>query len=100
MSVANNDNLPFSMMEAMAAGSACVISNIRSIGELIEHEKNGLFVDPSSPREIGYAIVRLIGDNQLRKILTANAKETVHKKCDYEKWMRKVEEYYFDLIKG
>ncbi len=98
VSLALSDNLPFSMMEAMASGSVCVISKIKSIEELLQNEKNGLFVDPSCPAEVGNAIIRLLEDEELRKNLAVNAKEAVHQKCDYEKWMRKVEEYYLELI--
>ena len=98
VSIAVSDNLPLSMMEAMASGSACVIGNIKSIGELLQHEENGLFVDPYNPTEIANAIIRLIRDDELRRTLTINAKDTVHEKCNYEKWMKKVEEYYTGLI--
>jgi glycosyltransferase involved in cell wall biosynthesis len=97
VSVAVSDNLPFSMMEAMASSSACVISNIKSIGELLQNQKNGLFVDPCNPTEIADAIIRLIEDDELRRTLTANAKDTVYENCDYEKWMKKLEEYYINL---
>lgn len=99
VSIAVSDNLPFSMMEAMASGSACVVSNIKSVGELLQHERNGLFVDPHNPVEIGNAIVRLIEDTELRETLTANAKDTVNEKCDFDKWMNKAEAYYSNLIR-
>lgn len=98
VSLALSDNLPFSMMEAMASGSVCVISKIKSIEELLKNEKNGLFVDPSCPTEVGNAIIRLLEDEELRKNLAANAKKTVNENCDYEKWMKKIEEYYIELI--
>lgn len=98
VSVAIHDNLPFSVMEAMASGSACVVSDIASIDELVRHEREGLRVEAGNPEQVADAIIRLLEDEELRRALVTRAQARARERCDFEMWMRKAETYYSQLV--
>ena len=75
-----NDGCPNALLEAMLAGKAIVGTNVDAIGEIIEHEVNGLLVNPASSKELNLALIRLIQQPQLRQQfgLAAQAKVRSH----------------------
>ena len=56
-------------LESMATGCATIYSARGSGSELIEHERDGLLVDPDRPDDIASAIGRLITDEALARRL-------------------------------
>ncbi len=63
----------FPLAQAMAAGRACVSSNVSSMPEVAGD--SALLVDPKSPSEIRNAIVRLVESESLRNELGRKARE-------------------------
>lgn len=72
-----SEGCSFSLLEAMAAGKAIIASNIPSIREIVEDEKEALLVDPKDVNMLEQAILRLYDDNELREKLGRNAKKKV-----------------------
>ena len=73
----NFDNLPVSVIEAMALGLPIVSTNVGGIPFLIEDEKNGLLVRENDVQHMADQIVRLLNDPQLVIELSLNARKTV-----------------------
>ena len=71
--------LGVTFLEAMAAGVPVIGTNVGGIPEIIEHSINGLLVRVESPFSITEAIIQLLADEQLRKRLTDNARNTLNK---------------------
>jgi glycosyltransferase involved in cell wall biosynthesis len=65
---------PIKLFEAMAAGRPILVSDMPTIREWIEHETNGLLVDPDDPQAWRAAIERLRGDRELAATLARNAR--------------------------
>lgn len=63
----------FPLAQAMAAGRACVTSNVSSMPEVAGD--SALLIDPKSPSEIRNAIVRVIESESLRAELGGKARE-------------------------
>lgn len=63
----------FPLAQAMAAGRACVTSNVSSLPEVAGD--SALLVDPKSPSEIRNAILRLVESELLRNELGNKARE-------------------------
>ena len=64
------------LLEAMAAGRACIASDIGPNRELIEHERHGLLVPPDDEAALSAALARLAAP-ELRERLGRAARERV-----------------------
>lgn len=75
MNTSNIDNLPVSVLEAMACGLCIVTTNVGGIPYLLEHGKEGLLVPPRNPQAFADAIQNIITDQSLASRLSSNARE-------------------------
>ena len=66
-------------IEAMACGSACILTNVGGVNEYAENECNCLLIPPKKPQILAHAIFRLIDDKELRKKIVNAAFETANK---------------------
>ena len=73
------ENCPMALLEAMAAGKACVASGVGGVPELIENGKTGLLVRPGNPGELARAMGRLLKEGKLRERLGRAAREKARK---------------------
>ncbi|MEM7116341.1 MAG: glycosyltransferase family 4 protein [Chloroflexota bacterium] len=80
----DRDGIPNILVEAMAAGTPVISTNISGIPELIKHEQTGLLVEPGDPIGLANGLQRLIEDRKLASSLTANAAEHVQRYFDMQ----------------
>ncbi|MFH1665161.1 MAG: glycosyltransferase family 4 protein [Candidatus Omnitrophota bacterium] len=73
------EGLGLSLMEAMAAGRACVASDVGGVSELILSGEDGILVPPRDPSALCSAIERLASDAGLRQSLGENARKKAEK---------------------
>jgi glycosyltransferase involved in cell wall biosynthesis len=66
---------PLKIFEAMALGVPIVASDLPSIREILEHERDALLVAPDAAEPIARGIERLLGDDALRARLRARLLE-------------------------
>lgn len=59
------ENLPISILEAMGMALPIVATSVGGVGELIEHEREGMLVAPEDPAALSQALTRLIRDPEL-----------------------------------
>lgn len=71
----DTEGMPVVLLEAAASGVPIVASRVGGVSDLIRHEETGLLIEPEDPGEIAAAVVRLLGDAELRLSLTKNASE-------------------------
>lgn len=71
------EGLPYALMEAMAAGVACVATRVGGIPDLIENEKEGILVEPKNAEDLAKAIENLIMDSEKRTEFAQNAQEKI-----------------------
>lgn len=64
-------------LEAWSAGLAVIAPDFGIMKETIQHEENGLLVQPQNAQALASAIIRLLQDKQLREKLAANGSKTV-----------------------
>ncbi|MDR7332431.1 glycosyltransferase [Roseateles asaccharophilus] len=69
------EGMPLALVEAMAAGCACIASDVIGVRGVIEHEHTGLLVPEGDSPALAAAIARLLGDPALAARLGAAARE-------------------------
>ncbi len=73
-----HDGCPNALLEAMLAGRAIVGSSVDAIGEILDHNHNGLVVPPGSSSDLKSAILTLAQSPELRHRLGQAAKATIY----------------------
>jgi glycosyltransferase involved in cell wall biosynthesis len=72
-----NEGLPMSMLEAMAWGLPVIVTPVGGIPEVIEHNQNGLLVQPGNQEQLVQAMQNLIRNEELRIFLGTVARKSV-----------------------
>ncbi|GGD15113.1 hypothetical protein GCM10011343_02640 [Flavobacterium orientale] len=73
------DNMPVSVIEAMALGLPVVSTDVGGIPHLIQHEVSGLLVPTNDAPAMAQAVLRLLRSEGLTEKLTLNARKEVDK---------------------
>jgi glycosyltransferase involved in cell wall biosynthesis len=71
------EGLPMSMLEAMAARKAVVVTTVGAIPEAVRDGDNGLLVPPRDERALAGALAQVMGDAALRERLAGRARATI-----------------------
>jgi glycosyltransferase involved in cell wall biosynthesis len=71
-----SEGLPRVALEAACRGRAIVGGNRAGIPDVVEHDVNGLLVDPDNPDELARALVRILSDRALAERFGAAARRT------------------------
>jgi glycosyltransferase involved in cell wall biosynthesis len=67
------ENFPHTLVEALAAGTPAIATDVGGVSEIVTDGENGLLVPPGDPDALAAAIRRFLGDDDLRARLTAAA---------------------------
>ncbi|HET9613590.1 MAG TPA: glycosyltransferase family 4 protein [Candidatus Limnocylindrales bacterium] len=86
------------LLEAMAAGTAIVASDIHGYKGVVRRGREGLLVPPREPKAIAAAVARLLGDDQLRAAM-ADAGRARASEFSWERVTAKVDDYYGLVIR-
>jgi glycosyltransferase involved in cell wall biosynthesis len=70
------------VLEAMASGLACVVSDVPCMRESVEHERTGLLTPFGEVRAFAESIVRLVKDGELREALGERAVAVAQRQLD------------------
>jgi glycosyltransferase involved in cell wall biosynthesis len=98
--VPNPDGSPFfgsptKLFEYMGMGKAIIASDLEQIGEILEHNRTALMVEPGNVDQLVKEILRLEKDKDLRNKLGKNARDAVVSKYT---WNNNVENMIDALI--
>ncbi len=81
---------PFGMTgaEAMACGTALVVSDRAGLGRYLKNKKDCLLVNPSNKKDLGWALMILNRNHSFRKRIAAKGLKTAWEKFSWEKIAR------------
>jgi glycosyltransferase involved in cell wall biosynthesis len=91
------EGTPLTLMEAMHSGLPIVTTNVFGMGEVIDHERNGLLVPTRCPGEITAAILRLYHDPVLRESLGRAARADALSRYTWRESAKRVWNVYQSL---
>lgn len=85
------------LLEAMAAGTPAVASRVGGIPEFARDGENALLVGPEDVDQLAAALVRLVGDGELRaRIIHGGRAQAEHH--SWERTIPRYEELYADVV--
>jgi glycosyltransferase involved in cell wall biosynthesis len=92
------EGLPVTLLEAWSAKLPVIVTNVGAIRDICVDEGNGLIVRPKDPVGIADAMLRLIGDAELRMRLAKNGAELVRREFSLERVVMSTLELYEEVI--
>lgn len=84
-------------LEAMACGTACVLTNVGGVTEYARHRQNSLLVPPKDPEAFSQAILELLRDPQLRYQLVEAGRLTAQEYC-HKREAQETLSYFRELL--
>ncbi|MGC8873969.1 MAG: glycosyltransferase, partial [Chloroflexia bacterium] len=86
------------LLEAMACRAPIVASDVPVIHEIVRDGENGLLVPHRNPESLGAALLRLLGDPELRARLVAGGERALRERYDGGQLIRQVLAAYEEAI--
>ncbi|MCG2711779.1 MAG: lipopolysaccharide heptosyltransferase II [Candidatus Omnitrophica bacterium] len=86
------------VIEAGAVGVPVVATKVGGVVEIIEHEKDGLLVEPANAHEIADAAVRLLKDRKLSDECIRNLRKKVEDNFSLEVLVRNTIDLYREVV--
>lgn len=86
----DRDGIPNVLLEAMAMGLPVVASRVSGIPELVEHEVNGVLVEPDDAHALADAISRVLNQPSLCADIACRARATVTERFDNDRNLRQL----------
>jgi glycosyltransferase involved in cell wall biosynthesis len=71
------ENLPNTIMEAMACGTPCVAFDIGGIPDMITHRESGYLAKPFDPAELAEGMAWILANNERRRVLAERARQKI-----------------------
>ncbi|MYJ95344.1 MAG: glycosyltransferase family 4 protein [Proteobacteria bacterium] len=88
------EGLGVAVLEAMSAGVPVVASDAGGIPDIVEHERNGLRFATGDPSGLRNGVLRLLGDDALRRSLALAGRERVETEFSIRSMSRRYVEVY------
>ncbi len=99
ISTARYEGLPYSIIESLAMGKACVVTDCDGNRDLIQDGVNGYVIQDNSVEMMANRIFALLKDDALRDSFEKNAKQRFNEHFNIRNNIDELEEIYFKLSK-
>jgi glycosyltransferase involved in cell wall biosynthesis len=98
-STLDSESFGVSVLESCACEKPVIVSDVAGLKEVVIENKTGLVVPRKNSEAVAEAILKLIGDENLRMSLGANARAHVQKEYEWDHCLRLMIENYNSLLK-
>ena len=88
------ENLPLSLLEAMAYGLCCVVTPVGSVGDVVADGVNGVIVPVRDSARLADALRSLLTDGQRRRRLAERARSDFMARYDYAGYRQQLDNVY------
>jgi glycosyltransferase involved in cell wall biosynthesis len=92
------EGFPLALLEALLAERAVVATDVGSVAEAVLDGESGLLVPSDDPGALAAAIVRLLGDDALRRRMGARGRELVQSRFTASHMTRSFERLYDEIL--
>ena len=82
------------MLQAMALGLPCLVPDIPSNREWIEHGVSGFLFEPNNSRALAELLSEVIGNLKLVNSLTKKARKIVEERADWTRGCKLINQIY------
>lgn len=94
------EGLGIALLEALAAGRACVASDVGGIGDILRRDSCGILVPGGDPRAISMAVTKLLEDPAGRAAMGERGRKVVREKFSLDVMSEKVAGLYREIVRG
>lgn len=91
------EGLPVSIMEAMFAGTAVVASRTGGIPEVVPENECSILFETGNSEDLSKALLRMAGDDCLRKQLSENARKRAHELFTLSAFTSRLDNFYAEM---
>lgn len=92
------DNLPNTILEAMACGTPCVAFAVGGMPDMIEHQHNGYLARPFEVDDLVSGIIWVLGDAQHHQLLAQRVREKTLREYPLELQARRYASLFQDVL--
>lgn len=92
------EGLPNAVLEAMSLGRAVIATDVGGVPEVVTPEVNGILVPAESSHALATAMIRLGGDQELRRVFGIQARECVAQRFSSATEIDRTEGVYLDVL--
>lgn len=92
------DNLPNTVMEALACGTPCVAFGIGGMPDMIEHQKNGYLAKSYNPNDLAEGIAWVLRDPARWRQLSVQSRTSVEQKYELTSVAGRYHDLYKELL--
>jgi 1,4-alpha-glucan branching enzyme len=85
-------------LEAMAAKSPVVVSDTGGLGEIVEHDVDGVKVYPNNPESLAWGITRVLTDEGNANRLRSNAYKKIREKYNWDRIAEQTRDMYRTVL--
>lgn len=92
------ENSPYTLLEAMSCGKACVVSRAGGMPEMLVDGVSGLFFEPGHPKDLADKVIGLLQNPERRKSMGLAARQRAEQEYSLEVGTEKTLAFYNSVI--